>query len=285
MTRKTKKRLLLTTLFLASLYATLLIISFATHLPDQLIVSPHTGPHDAPGATQLLLPFQNGQLEIFTARSQAAKSQGPKAYVLLFVGNEDRADKYPGPLAAAYADKPIEFWAVNYPGFGNSTGPAHLNRFGPAALLAYDTLAQKAGGKPIVVRGASLGTLGALCVAANRPVAALHLHNPLALPHLIRGKFGWWNLYLLAGPISLSIPDNINGVKNARRATAPCTFVLAENDEVIPPPYQQLIVNAYAGKKQIVTLTRGTHNSRFDETAKKQLELIDIAIWNSLLTP
>ena len=86
------------------------------------------------------------------AQSPAAKKESPRAFVLLFVGNEDRADKYPAPMAAEFGDQPVEVWGVNYPGFGGSTGPAHLNRFGPAALAAYDALAARANGRPIVVR-------------------------------------------------------------------------------------------------------------------------------------
>jgi pimeloyl-ACP methyl ester carboxylesterase len=276
------------TLAALALYLILLTLAYTTHLVDSLIISTATGKEDPRGATQLLLPFQNGQLEIFTAQSPACSATGgggPKAFILLFVGNEDRADKYPGPMAAALADKPVEIWGVNYPGFGASTGPAHLDRFGPAALAAYDALAKKAHGKPILVRGASLGTLGALCVAAHRNIAALTLHNPLPLPELIRGQHGWWNLWLLAGPASLWIPTDINGIQNAQRSTAPATFLLADSDEVIPPKFQQQIVQAYAGPKTTITLKNAHHNSPMDKDAQSQLHAAETALWKTILPP
>jgi pimeloyl-ACP methyl ester carboxylesterase len=279
------RKLRITALTLLSLYFILLAVAYFSHLTDSLIILPHTGPENPRGATQLLIPFDNGNLEIFTAQSPAAAKNGPQAYLLLFVGNEDRADKYPGPLAARLADKPVEIWGVNYPGFGQSTGPAHLDRFGPAALLAYDTLAKKANGKPILVRGASLGTLGALCVGTRRPTAALYLHNPLPLPQVIRGYHGWWNLWLLSGPASLWIPADINSIENAKRSTAPCTFVLSDNDEVIPPKFQQQVVQAYAGPKHLIPLKNAGHNSPIDEAAGKQLHAIESALWKSILPP
>jgi pimeloyl-ACP methyl ester carboxylesterase len=270
-------------LALVCLYLVILLLALVFHLADVLVISPSVGPLDARGARRRLLPFAGGQLEVFSARSPAAVAVAPRAYVLLFVGNEDRAEPYPAPMAADYGERPVEVWAVNYPGFGGSTGPARLNLLGPAALTAYDALAIEAAGKPIVVRGASLGSLGALCIAARRPVAGLFIQNPPPLPQLIRGKHGWWNLWLLALPVSISIPSEIDSVANARRCTAPVTFLTSDEDQVVPPAYQQLVFNAYAGPKQIIHIAGGRHASPPTAAAQLELRSADEHLWTRLL--
>jgi pimeloyl-ACP methyl ester carboxylesterase len=150
---------------------------------------------------------------------------------------------------------------MNYPGFGGSTGPARLSRIGPAAVTAFDELKRHAAKRPIVLFGASLGATAALYVAAHRPVAGLILHNPPALRQMILRQFGWWNLWLLAGPLSLEIPRDLGSIANGRTIHAPAIFLLAEKDEVVAPRYHWLVVNAYAGEKRVITLRDAYHNT------------------------
>jgi pimeloyl-ACP methyl ester carboxylesterase len=150
---------------------------------------------------------------------------------------------------------------MNYPGFGGSTGPAKLKRIGPAAMNAFDALQHEANDKPIVIFAASLGTTAALHVAADREVAGLVLHNPPAIRQMVLQRFGWWNLWLLAGPLALQVPKELDSVANARSIHKPAIFLLAENDEVVPPRYQHMVVDAYAGEKRIINLRGANHNS------------------------
>ena len=87
--------------------------------------------------------------------------------------------------------------------------------------------ARRAQGKRIFVTGRSLGTAAALYVAAHRPVAGLVLQNPPPLQSLILRRHGWWNLWLLAGPIAMQVPADLNSLRNAPKVTAPAVFVLA----------------------------------------------------------
>jgi pimeloyl-ACP methyl ester carboxylesterase len=153
---------------------------------------------------------------------------------------------------------------MNYPGFGESTGPARLARMGPAALAAFDALKQLAGDRPVIVFGTSLGTTTALHIAAQRKVAGLILHNPVALRQIILRQFGWWNLWLLAGPLAQKIPSDLDSIANGKATRAPAIFLLAEDDEVIAPKFQRLVVDAYAGEKRTIPLAGAGHNSPLD---------------------
>jgi uncharacterized protein len=231
------------------------------HLPDHLILFPTTAPINADGAVRKMLPFQNDQLEVWTAKSQRAQQKdGADIYVLRFYGNADRADRWAAAEAEMWNDRAIEIWGMNYPGFGGSTGPARLSRIGPAALAAFDELKRQAGGRPIVLFGTSIGASPALHVAAHRSVAGLILHNPVPLREMILRRFGWWNLWLLAGPVALQIPKDLDSILNAKAIHTPAIFLLAEEDEVVPPRYHKLVVDVYAGEKRVISLRGAYHN-------------------------
>jgi hypothetical protein len=105
-----------------------------------------------------------------------------------------------------------------------------------------------------------MGTVAALHVAAEREVAGVVLQNPPALRQLIVGDHGWWNLWLLAIPVSWQIPPELDSLANARRARAPAVFLMAENDEIVRPRWQRAILDAYAGPKQSFVLPGARHN-------------------------
>lgn len=244
-----------------------LVMIFA-HLPDQLILFPSTQPLNAGGAVRKTIPFQNGELEIWTAQSRRAQQQSrADVFVLRFYGNADRADRWAAAEAEMWNDRAVEIWGMNYPGFGGSTGPARLSRIGSAALAAFDELKLHAGDRPIVPYGASIGATAALHVAAQRPVAGLILHNPVPLREIILRRFGWWNLWLLAGPVALQIPRDLDSIANARVSHARAVFLTAEKDEVVPPRYHMLVANAYAGEKRVIALHGAYHNDPIEGAA------------------
>ena len=237
-------------------------------LPDRLILFPTTDRINAGAAVRKAIPFEHGDLEVWTARSRLAQERGqPGVYVLRFYGNADRADRWVAEEAEMWNNRAVEVWGMNYPGFGGSTGPARLARLGPAALTALDELQKTAGDRPIIVFGASLGTTTALHVAAHRKIAGLILHNPPALRQIILRQFGWWNLWLFAGPMAQKIPAELDSIANAKSVRTPAIFLLAENDEVVAPKFQRLVVDAYAGEKRLIPLAGADHNSPVDGAA------------------
>jgi uncharacterized protein len=248
------------------------ILIFFAHLPDHLILFPTRASIDAAGAVRKTIPFQNGELELWTAISHRAQQNGRvDTYVLRFYGNADRAERWVAAEADEWNDRAVEIWGMNYPGFGGSTGPARLSRIGPAALTAFDELQRQANGQPVVLCGASLGASAALHIAAHRPVAGLILHNPPPLRQMILRQFGWWNLWLLAGPIALQIPRDLDSVSNAKAIHVPAIFLLADKDEVVAPRFHRLVVEAYAGEKHVISLPGAYHNDPIEGAALADL--------------
>jgi uncharacterized protein len=234
-------------------------------LGDRLILWPQAGKINVNGATRTELPQREGKglLEVWMAGAPEASAH---AFVLRFYGNADRADRWIASEAASFGPAPVRFWGVNYPGYGGSTGPATLAAVAKAALLAYDALAQIAHGRPIYIFGTSLGTTAALHVAAERSVAGLVLQNPPALKQLVLGSYGWWNLWLLAGPVAWRLPRELDSLVNAHRSSCPAIFLLAERDTVVPPRYQRQVVAAYVGKKTVIVQRGADHNTPLTDT-------------------
>jgi pimeloyl-ACP methyl ester carboxylesterase len=266
---------------LAGLYLTFLAMTIAG-CTDRLILFPSTDPIEINGTERIEVSVPGSTpVEVWVARSRGVKSAGePKAYVMEFVGNASRAEWMCSAVAEEWGDKPVEVWALNYPGYGGSPGPARLKSIPPAALAAFEAMAARANGRPVFLRGESLGTAAALYVAANRPgVSGLVLYNPPPLRSLILGRFGWWNLWLAAGPVALSIPDELDSLRIAPKVRAPAAFVLAGRDSVVPPKYQQKVVEAYAGERRLIHAPEADHNDELTGAAVDELVAAQAWLW------
>jgi hypothetical protein len=240
------------------------------HLPDHLILFPTTASIDADSAVRKTIPFQCGELEIWTAKSHRARQQGsPDVFILRFYGNADRADRWVAREAEMWNDRAVEIWGMNYPGFGGSTGPARLSKIGPAALNAFDELERHANHRPIMPFGTSIGATAALHLAASRPgsIKGVILQNPPPIREMILRQFGWWNLWLLAGPVALQMPQDLDSIKNARASRVPAIFLLAERDEVVAPRFHRLVVDVYSGEKRVIALRGAFHNDPIEGAA------------------
>jgi pimeloyl-ACP methyl ester carboxylesterase len=238
---------------------------------SRLILFPSRQFIDAGSAQQVFVAGAGDRkIETWVDRSPGAASTEPQGYVIEFTGNATRAEQVATYAASLWGRHPVEVWTVNYPGYGQSSGNAVLSDIPPAALAVYDHVAGVAHGKPIYLAGNSLGTTAALYTATQRPTAGLLLQNPPAIRSLILSNFGWWNLWLLAGPVALQVPKELDSPTNAAKVTAPAIFVLADDDTFVVPENQLKVVNAYKGTKQIVHTTGG-HNDGMDDNAHKQL--------------
>jgi pimeloyl-ACP methyl ester carboxylesterase len=253
---------------------------------DFLVLHPTRDRFTVPGTVRREVAVPGADpIEVWTARSDGALSREPEAFVLEFVGNASRAEGMAAFVADEWRDRPVEVWAVNYPGYGGSKGPARLRSIGPAALAAYDALKGHANGRPIFVAGQSLGTAAALHVAANRPVAGTVLWSPPPLRNMILRRFGWWNLWLVAGPIALQIPPELDSLRNAKLVTAPGVFVATGRDSVVPLSYQTKVSDAYAGPKRYIRLPTSQHNAELEGDSIPEYQRALDWLWSSGVTP
>jgi hypothetical protein len=248
-----------------ALFVTYLAVMIFSGCVNKLLLYPSTGPLPAHTAERRVLDLGNGRVvECWVDRSPGARRTGrPLAYSIDFTGNATRAEQVASYAAYRWGDRPVEVWMVNYPGFGGSTGPAQLETIPPVTLAVYDHVAKLAaesgGRRPIFAGGNSLGTAAALCLAGQRPTAGLVLQNPPALRSLLLRQHGWYNLWLVAGPLAVAVPSDLDSPTNAAKVDAPAVYLLAENDQSVVPSNQKLVVDAHKGPKRVIAFAGG-HN-------------------------
>lgn len=245
---------------------------------DRLLLIPQKSAERVLDASTRSVPFEGGSLEVFVARSPGAQTREPVAFMLEFTGNATRADDIAGWVASRWGDRPVEAWVMNYPGYGRSTGPARLNRLAPAGLTVYDELKTVAAGRPIFVAGNSMGTTVAIHVATKRPVAGLILQSPPPIRQSVLRDHGWWNLWLLAGPVALGVPSSLDSITQAALVHAPAVFITCDRDTLIKPDLQQRIIDAFAGPKRTIVLVNKGHNDSLDKRDELQ-QFTDALDW------
>jgi pimeloyl-ACP methyl ester carboxylesterase len=222
-------------------------------------------------------PIRGRELDAFLLRLGGRECK-PAAVVLAFHGNGSRAEVELAALARVFAPWArecgagggIELVAVTYPGFGRDREHATLRGLGAGALEAYDWVRAHADGAPVVLYGFSMGSAAALHVVRERsstPPAAVVLDRPPNIPRIVAGRFGWWNLFLVAGPVLASLPRAVHSVANARHAgRVPALFVIGRRDRLVRPKNAETIVRAYAGPKLTVVFDGG-HDAWLDGEA------------------
>jgi pimeloyl-ACP methyl ester carboxylesterase len=258
------------TILLPGLLVAAAIIVAGLGCADQLILPPVPPAREGDGSPRVMIQRGEGRvLESFRARSPGAKNVEPRAFVLRFSGDANTAAKW---TADRWRDRPVEAWVVNYPGYGGSSGPRTLREVAEAALVAHDEMRRVAGDRPIIVEGFSLGTVPALHVAASRPVAGVIVQNPPPLRDVVLRHHGWWNLWLLAGSVALTLPREVDSIANAKRCRAPAAFIIADKDQVIPPALQRRIHDAYAGEKRLIAQRGAGHVQPLDEKTMREVQ-------------
>ena len=237
-----------------------------------LLLSPSRNRMKTHGEMETRVSLADGaSVQVWTTRSAAAEGHEPKAYVLRFCGNGERAEDAGWSECQTWEDLPVEIWAMNYPGFGGSSGHGTMSAIPPAALATYDALRQQAGARPVFLSGANIGSAVSLYVATQRPAAGLILRSPPPIKEAVLGT-GWWNLWLVAGPIAVQVPPQLDSIKNARRVTDPAVFVIEGNDHAVSRKYQRLVSAAYAGEKRVIVNEPTRHNSPAAGAAERKLE-------------
>jgi uncharacterized protein len=253
------------------LYMLVLAGGYMLNAADRLLLIPKRAAILLSEATHRPVAFDQGSIDVLVTQNREARLSEPTAFVLEFVGNATQADEVAEVTATEWRPHAVEVWSVNYPGYGKSTGPARLKSVARSALTAYDELRTVAGDRPIVIQGTSIGTTVAMHVAANRKVDGLLLINPPPLQRMILQKHGWWNAWLIAVPVALAVPNELNSLTNGPKLTAPAVFVTSSMDEVVPFKYQQMVESSYAGEKRVIERKTGGHNDPFDDVTGKQV--------------
>ncbi len=242
-----------------------LIQGLAYSFGDKLILFPSQNKLQNQGLERLNFKSKdNKEIEIYGKVLPKAK------YLIIhFMGNKSRAEQDINWFYNAFwkdQSFPVEIWAVNYPGYGKSEGHGTLKEMANSSLEAFDYLVKKRGqNKQIIIEANSIGTTAALYTASERSksikIKNLILKNPPALKQMVLQENGWWNLYLIALPVSWKIPKVLDSIKNISQISQiPILFLQAEKDETVPVKYQNMIIQAHTGQSKVIVFKEANHS-------------------------
>jgi len=189
--------------------------------------------------------------------------QSPDVYLLEFPGTASRAEHTTDFVEHCWMQPCVEIWAVNPPGYGNSSGTASLQKLPAAAERALKAIRQVAGG--------SLGSVSALYLAAHFRVEGVMVQNPPALREVIAAQSAWWHFKWLTRSIAAQIPPKLDSLSNARQASAPAIFVSAQEDRIVPADIHHQVMTAYHGPMKVLSMPNAGHASPLTEKDLKEL--------------
>jgi pimeloyl-ACP methyl ester carboxylesterase len=102
-----------------------------------------------------------------------------RPFVVVYFGGNEEIITADSPYAGFGRRFGFDVYAVNYRGFGPSSGMASFAAIYHDSVRVYDAIAARpeVRGRPILVCGYSIGTVAALAVATARPVAGIVLQG------------------------------------------------------------------------------------------------------------
>jgi cephalosporin-C deacetylase-like acetyl esterase len=81
------------------------------------------------------------------------------------------------------------------------------------------------------------------------------------------------------------VPADLGSNANARRSRSPAVFLLADSDTVVPPKFQKMVFDAYAGPKRRIDLPQAGHNTPVYGAAEQQLQEQMDWLWEQAVIP
>ena len=227
-------------------------------------------------------PLDGAEIELFRL-DVGPPHPVPDAYVLSIAGNAGRAEHMVDWTASLLAPwwedtgraskndgEPLRLAiiALQHPGYGPNQRDPTLPKLARAGVEALEYLNAQRNGRPVFVHAWSLGT--AVALHATRELGApavdgLILEKPPNLRSLILWRHGWWNLWLAAAPLALSLPESFLSDRNARAIDGvPALCIAADADRVVPAKSSRQVFDAYGGPKRWAVSFAG-HNDPVNE--------------------
>ncbi len=226
-------------------------MSLLSRIADRLILHPTTHDIDTQDKERIWIETGSGKVEAWIVRSPrsvAATAKTTKLLLLKFPGTGGRAERAGAFPAQLWPDFETETWTINHRGYGGSSPPASIQNFTETCDAFWESALQQFPNRKVVLYGNSLGCISALYLAARHSAAGLFLRNPPALAQMIatRPRYTRWS-FGFSKLIANQVPDQLDSVANAANCQTPCLFACSEKDTVIPPEYQNMVIDSYQG--------------------------------------
>ncbi len=228
------------------------VLAFLFHPRGDYQLEPEPSAHD------LLIPVAENV--VIGARYHSAASNA--VTILFFHGNGEIVDDY-YELGAVYNQIGINFLAVDYRGYGKSTGrpstSAMLTDCHVIFNFVTDWLKEHGHSGHLIVMGRSLGSAPALELAGRYPnrIAGLIIESGVAYTGPLLQLIG-----IDTGRLGFTESQGIPNLEKIRTFSKPTLIIHAENDHIIPFADGQALYDASAAAdKQLLKIPFANHNN------------------------
>ncbi|MBW2144953.1 MAG: alpha/beta fold hydrolase [Deltaproteobacteria bacterium] len=238
-----------------------------------------SAPAEGDGVEVMSIPVEDG-VSLGAKLHQAGKSA---PVILFFHGNGEIVSDY-DDLGPMYVRMGINFFPVDYRGYGRSTGSPTVTGMMRDCHVIFDYVKQrlKQGGYsgPIIVMGRSLGSASALELAA-------HYEDEIDGLVIESGFANIIPLLRLVGVdidrLGISEKDDLHNIDKIRGFHKSVLVIHAEYDHIIPFSDGQALFNACASSdKRFLKISGADHNTIFakgiEDYTKEVKRLADEAI-------
>ena len=184
-------------------------------------------------------------------------ANNPHCVVLYFHGNAGNIS-HRIEAARLFNEKNLDFFIVDYRGFGMSQGHPFEKGTYLDALAAYEYLVKVKGipAEKIVIYGKSLGTAVAIDLASKIRAGALICESGLtSTADLARDIYKFIPLWLF-------VTQKYDSLKKVGKIDIPKLFIHSKNDEIIPFRHGKRLFEA-AGEPKEFYVMQGGHNDAF----------------------
>lgn len=190
--------------------------------------------------------------------------RGDNPVVLYFQGNGGGLDLRAERFRRLVADG-IGLVALNYRGYGGSSGSPTEAGLIADARAAYDFATARYPVQRIVLWGESLGTGVAVALAAERPVGRVLLESPFTSISDVAAQLYWFL------PVRLLVKDSFRSDQRVGRIAAPIMILHGVRDTVVPIVLAERLYALIRSPKQFVRLPHAEHN---DHDAHGAIEVV-----------
>jgi fermentation-respiration switch protein FrsA (DUF1100 family) len=179
--------------------------------------------------------------------------QADKPVILYFQGNGGGLDLRANRFGKITGDG-FGLLALNYRGYGGSSGKPSEEGLLRDAAAAYEFAAARYGAARIVLWGESLGTGVAVALAATHPVARVLLESPYTSTADVAAAIYWFV------PVRWLMHDQFRSDTRIGKVTAPVMVLHGARDTVVPITFGERLYAMIPGPKTFVRLAEAGHN-------------------------
>ena len=216
------------------------------YFPDPRRIAPAKA--GLPQADEVTLTSSDGEKLI----AWYVRARGDKPLVIYFQGNAEGLPARAGRFAWMIADGD-GLLALNYRGFGGSSGKPTEDGLIRDATAAYEFARARYPAKRIVLFGESLGTAVAVALAAGHEIGALILDAPFTSAADVGAA-----AYPFA-PVRRLMKDKFRSDECIGRVAAPLLMLHGDADRIVPIRFGEALFALAREPKRFVRFPQGGH--------------------------